>query len=257
MKLRIYDEGLELSYRNMPPVWIHVSILFLVVFITVPIWKDFTASDIITALLVAFGIIFSIFAHEVAHAWAAVRLGHRATMIVMSSAGGTAIWETDRYRRRDDCLITMAGPLANLALGLFCLTIYHLFAIDPMAGPTLGPDGSWYDPEPLLPWFVLRTLDWLSVLNFVWTFVNLLPAYPLDGGHLLSNLLEARFGRRRALFWTGLCGTVLAVLSKVIFCVGVLGGLVILCPPAFRPNISALKASRLKPPRLVSRRTSS
>ena len=80
------------------------------------------------------------------------------------------------------------------------------------------------------------------------TVVNLFPAYPLDGGRLVHNVLETRFGPHRALFWTGLFGTILAVIAKIVFVIGILGGVVVWSPPEFRVNYSAMKAGRRKRP---------
>lgn len=251
MKFGYYDEGVEVSHGTMPPVWIHGGILLLAAFLTFPLWQAFTARGFATASMVAFGIVLSILAHEAAHAWTAVRLGHRATLIRLHAGGGEAIWETDSYSRKDDWLITIAGPLANLCLGLCCLVLYYLILPDPTASFATGPGNPWYSPPPSSPPAILRALHWIAILNLVWTFVNLLPALPLDGGHLFRHFLEVRVGPHRALFWTGLIGTVLAVLSSLIFLVGILGGMAIWSPPEFGPNIRAMKAGRQKRPQHI------
>ncbi|WP_161974334.1 site-2 protease family protein [Rhizobium deserti] len=153
--------------------------------------------------MVASGILLSILAHEAAHAWTAAKLGHRATLIRLHGGGGEAIWETDSYTRKDDGLITIAGPLAKLCLGLSCLVLYYLLLPDPTASFTPVPDRPWYSPPPSSPPAIFRALHWIAILNLVLTFVNLLPGLPLDGGHLFRHFLEVRIGPRRALFGPG------------------------------------------------------
>lgn len=83
---------------------------------------------------------------------------------------------------------------------------------------------------------IFRALEWLGWLNLIWAAVNLLPAFPLDGGHLFYGAIEKRGGRQRALFWTGVFGIVFAIMAKVIFIGGLLTGMVIWSPPYLSPN---------------------
>lgn len=248
MRILHYDGGMELSPKNLPPVWIHGSILFLVMALTLPIWLKFSSRGIATGSVVACGIVLSIFIHEAAHAWTAMKLGHRVTLIRLHVSGGETLWETSRYSRRDDCLITLAGPVANLCVGLLGLLLYYTFFPDPTVQFTPSPDRPWFRPPPTSPPFMFPALFWIAVFNLVLTFINLLPAFPLDGGRLLHNFLEGRYGLHRALFWTGLLGTVLAVISKFVFVICILGGLVVWSPPEFHLNYSAMQAGRQKRP---------
>ncbi len=247
MKITHYDDGVEFSVKNASPVWIHGSIIFLVVALTLPIWFKFTSRGIATACVVSVGIVLSIFLHEVAHAWTAMRLGHRVTSIRLHVAGGETLWETYRYSRKDDYLITLAGPLANLFIGVLGVIAYYAFLPDPVVF-SAGTEPLWHRPPPASPPFIFDAVFWLSVFNIVLTFINLLPAFPLDGGHILRIFLEAKYGLHRALFWTGLIGTVLAVISKFVFIVSILGGVIVWSPPNFHMNYSAMQAGRHKRP---------
>ena len=225
MKITHYDDGVKFSVKNAPPVWIHGSIIFLVVALTLPIWIKFSSRGIAIASVVSVGIVLSIFVHEVAHALTAMRLGHRVTSIRLHVAGCETLWETYRYSRKDDYLITLAGPLANLCVGLLGLLIYYAFFPDPIPFAP-SADRPRYRPPPSSPPFIFPAIFWLSVFNLVLTFINMLPAFPLDGGHILRNFLEAKYGLHRALFWAGLIGTILAVISNFVFIVSILGGVI-------------------------------
>lgn len=249
MKFSHYDDGGELSLGNAPPVWIHGSIIILVTALTFPIWYKFSSRGFATASVVAIGIVLSIFIHEAAHAWAAIKLGHRVVLIRLHVRGGETLWETDRYSRRDDYLVTFAGPLANLCAGIIGLVLYYVFLPDPVS---VGTDQLWHRPPPTSRPFIFAAIFWLSNFNLVLTVINLLPAYPLDGGHILHNVLETRYGIHRALFWTGLAGTILAVISKLIFVVSIMGGVLIWSPPNFQVNYNAMQAGRQKWPRRVT-----
>ncbi|WP_454855444.1 M50 family metallopeptidase [Rhizobium binxianense] len=251
MKFAYYDEGIEVAIGRLTPVWIHSGILFLLAFITFPLWSSFRTPGMTTSCIVMIGMLLSLLAHEAGHAWIASRLGHHPTLIRLHAGGGEAVWETGRYTRRDDCLITLAGPMANLMIGLCCLLLYYAFLPDPLASFSPSPDRPWSRPPPSSPSVFFRAVHWLAALNLIWAGINLLPAFPLDGGNLSRQFIEARFGPHRALFWTGLLGMILAIVSKLIFLIGIFAGMVIWAPPEFMPNYLAVKASRQNRPKAV------
>ena len=244
MKLTYCDEGLELTIAGLPPIWFHGGIMIVAFFLTFPLWSRFSATGFIAAGLVAVGIILSILAHELGHSLTARYLGFTPTLIRLHAGGGQAILETEGSTHIQRRLITIAGPIINLVLGLVLLLAYHT-AIQNFLSPVApSPEAPWFRPPPTAVPPLFTALLWLGVLNLVWCGVNLLPAFPLDGGSLLYEALEARYGSYRALFWTGLLGTAFAIAAKIIFIIGILTGLVLWSPPYLKPNLQALRASR-------------
>ena len=244
MKLAYHDEGVELTIAGLPPIWLHIGIVIIAFFMTFPLWGRFNATGFIAASFVMVGIILTVLAHELGHAVMARYLGFRATLIRLHAGGGNVILETDGSTRAERRLITIAGPAVNLLLGLTLLLAYHAVMLNSLAPPTPTPEAPWFRPPPTAVPPLFTALLWLGLLNLVWCGVNLLPAFPLDGGNLLYEELEGRYGPQRALFWTGLFGTGLAIAAKIIFIIGILMGLVIWSPPYLRPNWQALRASR-------------
>ena len=144
--------------------------------------------------------------HEYAHAWTAVRCGDDTPRVqgrltldplahidlmgtiilpllvtVLSATGGHAMmfgWgkpvQVDlsnfRHRRRDDILVSGAGPAMNLVLAF---VILGLMKVMELAG------GEAY-LNPALS---------LARLSLFLCFFNLLPVPPLDGGHILRNVV--------------------------------------------------------------------
>ena len=81
-------------------------------------------------------------------------------------------------RRRDEILVSGAGVAANFAMGIgFALLIRFI-------GPTLATAG---EVAPI----VLTILFFGAFINFGLAVFNLLPIPPLDGSHILENLLPA------------------------------------------------------------------
>ena len=129
----------------------------------------------------------SLLVHEFAHCLAARRFGGGADQILIWPLGGLAPVHVphDPYQ---ELLIALAGPLANLACCLFVMPFLLIVfqvplvpLLNPLA-PPMGVDGT-------LSW--LTALTWAFWINWLLAVVNMLPAYPLDGGRVLRALLWA------------------------------------------------------------------
>jgi len=49
-----------------------------------------------------------------------------------------------------------------------------------------------YCNDSFLPWPIITLLTWMFLLNFAIGLFNMLPAIPLDGGYILSGIVETR-----------------------------------------------------------------
>ena len=159
------------------------------------------------AVIQFFGFIGFVAFHEFAHAWTADRLGDdtprlqgRVTLdpiahidlvgtiilpliLLVSSVhtghpfffgwGKPVMVNLNNLRRRrvDDILVAVAGPAMNLALGIVMLGIMKLGSLAHIAA---------FESMPMFK------LVELTIFLF---FFNLLPVPPLDGGHILRNLI--------------------------------------------------------------------
>ena len=153
-------------------------------------------------------LISSISIHEWAHAWVADKLGDplprqqgRVTLdprshidpigtllipfIMIFASPGFAIigWgkpvqislPNRETKKRDDIMITLAGPLSNLSIAFICsLTFGLLHRIVPLGESAL---------------FLLYQIVSLNAVLFLF---NLLPVPPLDGSHILKNMVNMK-----------------------------------------------------------------
>src|ERR1700677_2396202 len=146
--------------------------------------------------------------HEFAHAWTAVRCGDdtprlqsRLTidpiahidlvgtiilplaLIFIGAASGHVLFfgwgkpvqvnlNNFRVRRRDDILVSAAGPFMNLIIAVVLLGLMRLGTL---AGFTVFEDNTFFH---------------LVQLTVFLCFFNLLPIPPLDGGHIMRNFLN-------------------------------------------------------------------
>ena len=154
----------------------------------------------IPALVIGFLVLLlSLTVHEAAHAWTAMRLGDDTArrlgrvslnpivhidpigtlllpLIAMASGSGMIFgWAKPTpvnvrnlgHPRRDNVLVTIAGPVSNLVLALIAAVIYHQL------------------PSGLGSIIAFEAMS----LNVLLAVFNMLPIPPLDGGQVLLGLL--------------------------------------------------------------------
>jgi Zn-dependent protease len=86
-----------------------------------------------------------------------------------------------RNPRRGLLWVSLAGPLANVVLALFCGILLRLTA-PAAAGAPVGA----------APAVLIAMLAWGMVINLVLAAFNILPLPPLDGSKVLGSLLPRR-----------------------------------------------------------------
>jgi Zn-dependent protease len=125
--------------------------------------------------------------HELGHALAARRGWNiRTDRISLSALGGVAHLSYPAPSPKAEAVISLAGP-ATHALWLAALwPARHYLA------PTLVPPAGWaWHPAEF-------ALTFLWYTNVSLALFNLLPFFPLDGGHVLRALLATRWNANRA-----------------------------------------------------------
>lgn len=104
--------------------------------------------------------------HECGHIFCARRMGFECKQIKLMPYGASALCDIEGISVADELRLAFAGPLVNL---LICV----------------GTTGLW--------WFIPDTYaftDTVFYANAGMLFINLLPAYPLDGGRAAACLLR-------------------------------------------------------------------
>ncbi len=159
-----------------------------------------------------FAVMYSIavILHETAHYIVAGRLFYRCKEIRLGIFGAVLYGDFQDVNGADRIKIALAGPLANLALCLVCLAVWWIV-----------PDSYYYTES-------------FFTANLTMACVNMLPCYPLDGGRVLTGLLEKRIGDRALLLTKYLT----AILSLVFFAVFLLS--LFLRSPLFSVGLFAI-----------------
>ena len=103
--------------------------------------------------------------HECAHAFAAAKLGYRLNAVVLMPYGAVIDGDLSGISLKDEIFVAICGPLCNLFTALFFIAIWWLH-------PTM-----------------YAFTDTACYSSLAVALVNLLPAYPLDGGRIFKCLL--------------------------------------------------------------------
>jgi membrane-associated protease RseP (regulator of RpoE activity) len=145
-------------------------------------------------LLWVLAVFVAILVHELGHALVMRGFGFRPA-ITLYGLGGYAsydrFWDGSRLAHHplSQILIHAAGPGASLALAAGILVLVWLTG-QPMIVEVGLPYGLWVGfmlpgSELLNQW-----ANWLVTILLAWSFLNLLPVYPLDGGQIVKEVLE-------------------------------------------------------------------
>jgi Zn-dependent protease len=118
--------------------------------------------------------------HDLVHALVARRRGIAVPAIVVSFFGGSTPLDPTAPSARDDLVIALSGPLASLGVAGAC-------GLLGAGAAAIGGDAM----------AVATILAGLVVLNLLLGGVNLVPAYPLDGGRIVRAIAWARSGSER------------------------------------------------------------
>ena len=104
--------------------------------------------------------------HECGHMFCASRMGFKCKKISLMPYGASVICDTEGIMAKDEIFLALAGPAVNALLCILCAGLW------------------WFYPV------TYAYTDTVFEANAVMLAVNLLPAYPLDGGRVVGSLLS-------------------------------------------------------------------
>ena len=148
-----------------------------------------------TGLMLVAVQVVSVTLHEIGHSLAALRVGGKVDAIVLGPVGGLI---SPRVPDEPEIhlFVALAGPIVHLMLAVLAAAVLAaagntqlLGLLNPFATPTdlVEPGGTGIIAAKLTLW-----INWILML------LNLLPAYPFDGGPVLRAMLWPALGRRTA-----------------------------------------------------------
>lgn len=110
--------------------------------------------------------------HESGHVFCAAKMGFECESVKIMPYGAAAVCDMEGIKAWDEIKLALAGPLVNAAICVFLAGLW------------------WFFPQ------TYAYTDTVMQANVAMLLVNLLPAYPLDGGKVAGCLLTKFFGKR-------------------------------------------------------------
>ena len=129
----------------------------------------------ITAIVGAFLFYAALLAHELSHSLVARRYGVKVRGITLWLFGGVSQLEGEPTTAPSEALIAGVGPLTSFVVAAVCYGVASAVSSDLTSG----------------------LFVYLFQVNLLLGVFNLVPAFPLDGGRLLSSILWWRTGSRQ------------------------------------------------------------
>jgi Zn-dependent protease len=157
------------------PIYLHPSWLIIFFLITFSLSTQFRSADpgwsssqhlalgIITSILFFVSVVF----HELSHSVVARYYKIKVDSITLFIFGGLSRIEREPSSAKQEFSIAIAGPLASLFLGGCFVLVFRYWHGNAM---------------------VTAATDWLWQINVVLGLFNLVPGFPLDGGHILRGI---------------------------------------------------------------------
>jgi Zn-dependent protease len=162
------------------PIYLDMMFVLVLLFFASPYFIGGSSEAVSAGFVIVIGILLSILLHELGHAFAGRLFNAHVSRIELTGLGGVAHFERSLPASvLARTVIYLAGPAVNLVLWF----VFHGLARQ------AALSGLWMLATPFF------VLGWA---NGVLTLFNLLPAYPLDGGHTLDAWLSRLLGP----FWS-------------------------------------------------------
>lgn len=188
-----------------------------------------SSGDLLQIVIWVFVVFVSILIHELGHALAFRWHGLRS-QILLHFSGGLTIPEATPWGGGyasvaigpvQQILISLAGPGAGFVLAGLVVAIVKLlggeiivnwlFGLIPIPYNAIIPSGG------IIPSLFATLFLWV---NIFWGLINLLPVFPLDGGHVARNILllfDPAGGVRKSLWLSVIAGGLMAVAGFALF----------------------------------------
>lgn len=194
--------GLRIGTFAGAPVVIEPTFLLLAAYV---VGSAFLRAGVgaLPEALIFVGILFAaVLIHEFGHAGMAAALNVPSKRIVLTFFGGYVQFARQPKEGWHEIAVSAAGPGANLA------TWAVVASLLPLLAPTMAADGANVT--------ILNALSTFGFVSLLLGLFNLLPGFPLDGGHILRAGLTYIMPRNNARIVSAICGLLIAAILVAI-----------------------------------------
>jgi len=190
------------------PVKIHWSFGLIFVWVFFVGWFNaFEVNKILWLGLIFLGLFACVILHEYGHALTARWFGVGTRDIILSPIGGLARLEKLPQKPMQELLIALAGPAVNFGIAIL-LTVL-IFSLNKSF---IFENAIFSNIEISVDNFLRLMFD----MNLALGLLNLIPAFPMDGGRILRALLSLKMKPAIATKWSAYLGQGIAVVAIIL-----------------------------------------
>lgn len=142
-------------------------------------------------LFVVVAVFFFVTVHELCHSLVARKFGIKVREITLLPIGGVASMTKIPEKPSQEFLISIAGPLSNIAVMVVLFYPLKVLLGDVVLLDFIHTGRLSTDTWPL-------TFAYIYWINLFLAGFNMLPAFPMDGGRILRSILASRLGFHKA-----------------------------------------------------------
>lgn len=193
------------------PIHVHWVFWLSMAFIGGALSSDMTPEKFQGVIMFILAGFMSILIHELGHAFSMRMFGGRAA-IMLHGFGGYAVSDRN-FKRWQHIIISLLGPIAQLLLGA-AFTFWLMKHYDYHSLRELW-NGLPYKEMGIFDHWLIDVIQ----VSFFWAIFNLIPIFPLDGGHVIYHL----FGPR----WQGITFLISVLAGVALIYLFVKAGLII------------------------------
>lgn len=197
------ENGLRIGSFAGAAIVIEPAFLLLAAYVVGSAFLRDGAEALPSALIYVGALFVAVLIHEIGHAGVAAALNIPSKRIVLTFFGGYVQFARQPQKLWHEIAVSAAGPGANL------VTYLILPSLQPILANT-----------PLQTSETLALLNALAMLSLILGVFNLLPGFPLDGGHILRAALSYVFPRPTARMIAAICGLLVAAAILVFALTG-------------------------------------
>ncbi|HYD88682.1 MAG TPA: site-2 protease family protein [Vitreimonas sp.] len=190
------NSGLRIGTFAGAPVIVEPAFLLLAAYVVGSSLLRGGAGALGEALIFVAVLFAAVLIHEFGHAGMAAALNAPSKRIVLTFFGGYVQFARQPKQGWHEMAVSAAGPGANLASWALITSLMPLLANS-------------LSPEPT-SFALLNALSTFGFISLLLGLFNLLPGFPLDGGHILRAALSYVMPRRSARIATAVTGLIIA-----------------------------------------------
>lgn len=170
---------------------IHLSvhwtfILVIIWLLTANILTGMSKTGWIWSIIMVISLLVSIFIHDLAQAIMGTIFGIEISGLIILPIGGLPSLAKRPEKKVYEILMLAAGPAVNLAIAVLLMSFSNPY------------QAYWNEPENIGVAYRGNFIFQLQFINLSLGLLNLVPAFPMDGGRALDTLLENKYSVPKA-----------------------------------------------------------